>query len=103
MGDRDYQSLFGFSHRWLDLGVVTQEDLHQLGRTYETCDDKSTEHYRYGAFRYYLHHHRSLTSVMAEALYDLGAADSDPMMGEAIMADIVRLPECPASVVSKSN
>jgi hypothetical protein len=98
MSGKDYKTILGFTDAWLTLGLVTDESLQQSGAFYETGIDRSTEHYRYGAFRQYLKAHRPLAPSMAEALYALGATDIDGMMGGAMMADIVALPECPDSV-----
>ena len=102
MSQKDYAAIFGFSDRWFALGIVTKESLVLSGATYESSDDKSSEHYRYGAFRWYLSQHRPLPPSVAEALYELGNADSDYSMGGAMMADIVDLPECPRSVIAKA-
>jgi hypothetical protein len=102
MSRKNYKSLLGFTEQWFALGILTEEALQRYGATYETGVDKNAEHYRYGAFRWYLKAHRPVSETVAEALYDLGASDPDRAMGEAIMADIVELPECPASVSAKA-
>lgn len=102
MSQKDYKTLLEFTDRWFTLGILTEEKLQQYGTTYETSADKNTEHYRYGAFRWYLNEHRPLSASVAEALYALGASDPDPAMGEAIMADIIGLAECPPSAVAKA-
>lgn len=99
---KDYKTLLGFTDQWFSLGILTEDSLQQYGMTYESSRDKNSEHYRYGAFRWYLKEHRPLSASIAEALYELGAAGPDPGMGGAIMADIVSLPECPASVSAKA-
>ncbi len=102
MNLKDYKNLLGFTEQWFSLGILTENGLQNYGTTYETSADKNTEHYRYGAFRWYLKEHRPLSEAIAEALYELGASDPDSAMGEAIMADIVELPECPDSVSAKA-
>lgn len=102
MSDKDYKGLLGFTSQWFALGVLTEEGLRQYGATYESSRDKNTEHYRYGAFRWYLQQHRPLSASRAEELYELGASDEDSAMGEAMMADIIELPECPISVSAKA-
>ena len=91
--------LLGFTPEWFALGVVDDSVLVRLRTEWDKGADPNTEHYRYWAFREFLAAHRPLTQQLAEALFNLGAADIDQAMGGAIMADIVRLPECPQSVL----
>ena len=102
MPQKDYKTILGFNNHWFTLGVVTEESLLSSAAEYEASGDTSAEHYRYGAFRWYLSHHRHLTASDAEALYELGNADPDYSMGGAMMADILDLPECPSSVIAKA-
>ena len=102
MVQKDYKALLGFTDQWFSLGILTEDQLRQHGNTYETSDDKFGEHYRYRAFCSYLQVHRPLPASIAEALYELGESDPDPSMGGAMMADIIRLIECPASVSAKA-
>lgn len=99
---RNYAAILGFSDKWFALGLVTRESLLLAGANYEASNDKSSEHYRYGAFRWFLSQHRPLPPSVAEALYELGNTDPDYSMGGAMMADIVDLPECPPSVITKA-
>jgi hypothetical protein len=103
MPQKDYKTILGFDNQWFTLGVVTEESLLLSGAEYEASGDKNAEHYRYGAFRWYLSQHRPLPASDAEPLYELGDADPDHSMGGAIMADIVDLPECPPSVAAKAS
>ncbi len=102
MKQTDYQKLLQFSDRWLQLGVLTEDNLLALGREYEVSEDKNTEHYRYRVFSTYLASHRPLSREMAEAFYELGSVDPDRTMGEAMMSDVVGLAECPAEVLEKA-
>ena len=102
MPPKDYKTILGFSEHWFTLGVVTEESLLLSAAEYEASGDSSTEHYRYGAFRWYLSQHRPLSASDAEALYELGNSDPDYSMGGAIIADILDLPECPRAVIAKA-
>jgi hypothetical protein len=62
-------------------------------------ENDNTEHSRYGAFREFLAARRPLASELAVSLFELGGADPDRAMGGAMMADIVRRPECPPAVL----
>jgi hypothetical protein len=102
MDPREYQKQLQFSDRWLQLGLLTEDELGRLGREYEVSEDKNTEHYRYSAFCKYLTSHSPLPPTMAAALYELGLEDPDQVMGAAMMRDIVGLEECPAELLEKA-
>ena len=89
---------FGFTERWFTLGVVSDELLSEMRRKWDTGDDPNPEHYRYGAFQEYLTKRRPLSPEVAISLYELGDTDPDESMGGAMMADILRLPECPPNL-----
>jgi len=91
---------FGFTAPWFALGLVTETRLAELLAEWARGEDRSTEHYRWRAFTAFLAEHRPLPPDTAVALYDLGAADDDRAMGEAMMHTIIRLPECPGSLVA---
>jgi hypothetical protein len=99
----DYQHLLQFSDPWLQLGLLSEDELCALGREYESSDDKNPEHYCYKVFSDYLTSHSPLPPAMTEALYDLGAEDPDQAMGQAMMSTIVGLAECPARVLEKGS
>jgi hypothetical protein len=103
MTERDYRSLLHFSDAWFALGILTEGDLFRYGRAFDEADDKNSEHYRFGAFHDFLRRVRPLSPQLAEALYDLGAADPDQVMGQSIMNVIVTLPECPPSVLERAS
>lgn len=102
MPQRDDKAILGFTDLWFTTGVVTQESVRLSRANYDASDDHSSEHYRYGAFCWYLSQHRPLAPSACEALYELGEAEPEISMGGAIMADIVDLPECPPSVLAKA-
>ena len=60
MSQKNYAAILGFTDKWFALGIVTKESLVLSGAAYESSDDKSSEHYRYGAFRWFLSQHRPL-------------------------------------------
>jgi hypothetical protein len=94
-----FARLLGFTRAWFALGVVNDAVLDRQRAEWEKGQDGNPEHYRYGAFREFLAAHRPLAPDLAAALYELGAADPDWLMGGAIMADLARLPECPPAVL----
>jgi hypothetical protein len=95
----EFARLLGFTPAWFALGVVDEAGLARLRAEWEKGEDNNTEHYRYWAFREFLAARRPLAPELAEALFELGAADPDQGMGGAIMAAITYLPECPPRVL----
>lgn len=93
----------GFTDTWFTLGVLTQEELREFETEFETSSDKNPEHYRYRAFRGFLQRNRPLSPARCDALYELGDSDPDITMGGSMMADILRLPECPPEVIEKAR
>jgi hypothetical protein len=102
MATRGDQEMLQLSDGWLELGVLTEEQLASLAQEFAVGDDPNPEHYRYRVFREYLESRRPLPADTAEALYELGAADPDRAMGQAMMHDVVNLPECPETVREKA-
>jgi hypothetical protein len=94
---------FGFSEQWFILGVVDEASLAELRAEWARGEDDNPEHYRWRAFKQFLAAHRPLTAESAAQIYELGAADPDQLMGSAMMADIVALPECPSAVRERAR
>jgi hypothetical protein len=90
---------FGFTVQWFALGIVSDASIDEMRVRWNTGDDPNPEHYRYGAFQEFLAARQPLLPDLSAALYELGAADPDWSMGGAMMADILRLPECPENVL----
>jgi hypothetical protein len=95
----EFARQLGFTSAWFDLGIVDDAVLFKLKSRWDEGTDPHTEHYRYAAFREFLEGQRPLTPELASALFELGAADPEPGMGTAMMADIVHQPECPESLL----
>ena len=96
-------TILGYTEDWFSLGVINAPLLEQQRIDWDSGGDTNPEHYRYSAFRSFLASRRPLTADLATALFSLGLQDSDSAMGGAIMADIVRLPECPQSVLDAAS
>jgi hypothetical protein len=94
---------FQFSEVWYALGVVTPARLAKLEAEWARGEDRSPEHYRWGAFRAFVAERRPLAPETAAALYALGAEDPDRPMGESMMHAVVDLPECPPEVVAAAR
>ena len=90
----DPAALGGFTVTWFELGIVSDSVIAELVVEREE-DDDHPEHLRYAAFRRFVDLNRPLQHDHCWQLYRLGASDSDIAMGGAMMADILRLSECP--------
>lgn len=95
----EFATMIGFTPPWFRLGVVNESLIARQRAEWGKGEDTNPEHYRYRAFREFLASQQQLTPDLAKALFDLGANDPDPTMGGSIMADIVRLPECPSGII----
>ena len=93
---------FGLTAPWFALGIVNPELLERMREEWERGHDDNPEHYRWWAFREFVVNHGELTEELAAALYELGDNDADRSMGGAMMAEIVRRPECPGQVIQQA-
>ena len=91
--------MIGFTPPWWKLGVVDDAGIARQRAEWNQSEDHYPEHYRYRTFREFLASQLELTADLATALFELGASDPDDAMGGAMMADIVRHPDCPANVL----
>jgi hypothetical protein len=95
----EWAEILGFTPAWFTLGLVDDATLAQMKDEWEQGEDDNPEHYRYWAFGEFLKTHQPLSPETALDLFKLGDSDPDWSMGGAMMADILRLPECPAEVM----
>ena len=93
---------FGFTEAWHRLGIVTPARLETLRAEWARGEDRDPEHYRWRAFLSFLAERRLLAPEVVAALYQLGAAENDRAMGEAMMHRVIELPECPANVLAEA-
>ena len=95
MSDAEIREHLKFGPRWFALGIMDEEALTLTIRNFRASDDDGDEHWRYGAFRWFLSQHPQLTPEQCEGLIELGAEDPDWTMGQSIMLDVLDRPECP--------
>ena len=88
-----------FTTQWFELGIVNDGLIRNLVGQREP-DDNNPEHLRYAAFQHFLAANRPLPHELCWRLYDLGYADVDLAMGGAMMADVLRLTECPIALLT---
>jgi hypothetical protein len=95
--------ILGFTPAWYALGIVDQAFLDRARTEWKKGEDDNPGHYRYWALLEFLNAHPPLSAELAMALYELGDADTDQLMGGAIMAAIVHSPECPQAVLAAAS
>ncbi len=94
-----FADTIGFTPMWFQLGVVNDDSILRYERDWQTSEDRHPEHYRYRAFREYLNQACPLSETQCTKLLELGQGDPDLSLGGAIMADILKLPECPQTIL----
>lgn len=99
MPNPDKESPLGLSPQWIDLGIVTRESIAWDTKQLRESDDPHPEHYRWRAFERFMKDQAHLNPNLANELYRLGDSDSDYSMGGSIMAQVLRHPECPDSLM----
>lgn len=90
-----------FTNAWFELDIVNIGWITQFIAQRDP-NDNNPEHVRYAAFQYFLVTNRPLPRELCWRLYDLGCADVDLAMGGAMMADVIRLAECPSDLLTKA-
>ncbi|MDR3324270.1 MAG: hypothetical protein LBS89_08730 [Zoogloeaceae bacterium] len=79
----------GYTRRWAERGLLPPPDfLEEQLRLFAQGDDKSTEHYRYGAYLHYLRTHKTLTDAELDNYLDVARHDQDMMMASSAMVDL---------------
>lgn len=84
----EHLSIIGYSAKWLEYGLLTQDLLSNQIHTFQNTEDKSSEHYRYTAFRNYLAAKDSLTDKEFANYSELALSDQDRVMGGAALIDL---------------
>ena len=90
-----------FTKNWFELSIVNDRLIRNLVAQRDP-DDNNPEHLRYAAFRHFVATNRPLTYDLCRQLYDLGCADVDLAMGGSMMADVLRLIECPIELLTEA-
>jgi hypothetical protein len=82
---------FDYTNLWLDYGVLTTEYLVAQEQEFDNCDDKNTEHYRYGSFRHYLSSKTKLSDIEFDNYLKLTMDDKDTLMAGSAVADLFNM------------
>jgi hypothetical protein len=88
-----------FSKEWIDVGIITIENFVSIKKEYMKGEDRSTEHYRWGAFRAFLEANDFIPQEKFYRLYKLGKNDPDYSMGRAIIFEIIKRLDCPQELL----
>jgi hypothetical protein len=97
LGSKEHS--LGFTQQWIDLGIVTPESIAWDTTQINEGEDPHYEHYRWRAFARFIKDQARLDPDLAIGLCRLGESDPDVSMGGSMMAQIVRHPECPDSLL----
>ena len=104
MDKKKLLEILDLNEKWLELGILTVEELQALVEEYERNEDKHTEHYRHRAFRRYLDRKGTeLNESTLRAIYRLGDSDPDKLFGSSVMGAIIRRDDCPIDLLEKSS
>jgi hypothetical protein len=93
----------GFTKQWIDLGIITRDELEHIVTQYETNDDKNQEHYRWRVFDSFLNANRNFDELTIRQLYQLTESDPDAFgAGQSMMVRVLGLPGCPIELLMKT-
>lgn len=95
------QNVGEFTNDWFALSIVNEGLIKRL-LAQRDPDDNNAEHLRYAAFKRFVAGNRPLSEDLCWKLYNLGCADVDFSMGGAMMADVLRLNECPVDLLAEA-
>jgi hypothetical protein len=120
MENDDFFIKSNFSKTWVDLRIITPAVLEELKKTHEeemeelrqeyendgTLEEYSwrfslfdDEHQRWRAFTKFLERNKNLPPETIKTLYELGASDSDDMMGGSMMQKLLYRKDCPLELL----
>lgn len=97
-GDRKFWPL-GYSSAWVELGIVTEQEIEHDAASWHRREEPFAEHYRSRRFFQFLQARSPLPAELARGLYEMAAADSDPVMAGTMMSMLLRRPECPPDLL----
>lgn len=84
-----------YTNDWERLGIVSLPDIERDQCELDRGEDPCPEHYRWRSFVKFIHAQEVQGPSLLRSLYELGKADSNPALGESIMAVILRRDDSP--------
>ncbi|ALG68212.1 hypothetical protein [Beggiatoa leptomitoformis] len=81
-----FVKMMRFPNEWVTWGMYPNELFKIQLIDYEPGSESASEHYRYGAFQWWLHQKLTLDTI--RKYVDLTHLDPDPLMGESARRDL---------------
>lgn len=88
----------GFTPDWFAAGIVSHEVVDDFVRIATASPGKPPRFWRWAAFRDFVEEHDKLTTDECRAIYRLGEAEPDLLLGTAIMCSVLYQAACPAEL-----
>jgi len=80
----------GYTKKWLELGLLTNQELELQIEEFDKSEDKNTEHYRYKTFKKYLTNKKVLTDRELDNFLNLSNSEKALSMSIAAKLDLFR-------------
>ena len=80
----------GYTNLWLELGLLTKEQLNEQLIEFEESNDDNTEHYRYQILRNYLKTKQILTNIELDNYLKVANSEIDRTMASSALCDILQ-------------
>jgi hypothetical protein len=80
----------GFNQKWIDSGMINNDNFLTIKQNYLEEPDHRHEHYRWGAFKAFFSPKKKFDKDFFYCLYEIGKSDPDYYMGRAIIFDIIK-------------
>lgn len=79
-----------YSHFWLDIGILTENELADQIREYNKSEDRNTEHYRYKSFKKFLDLKPKFDDISLNKLFHIIKHDKNRSMANSMALDILK-------------
>jgi hypothetical protein len=80
----------GYTNLWLELGLLTEQQLEEQLIEFEENNDDNTEHYRYQIFRNYLTTKQLLTDTELDNYLKVANSENDIPIKSSALCDILQ-------------
>jgi hypothetical protein len=88
-----------FSHKWIELGLLSAGSFERIKHEYLTGEDPYTEHYRWKIFREFVINSGFISKETFLRIHQLSEDDPDYAMGRAMRFDLIKHLDCPTSIL----
>lgn len=100
MTKKEFIKRMQFPREWVEWGMLPDELLDEQMAVYEPGNERASEHYRIGAFHYWLHKRPSKDILLK--LIKLSFFDPDPLMAYTLRKDYIAKAENADEEVSRA-